>query len=79
LSLHPEVQDKAFAELNKVLGPGRLVTLEDRDDLPYIANLMKEVHRTHPVAPLVSHTPTEDDIYQGYAIPKGASVYANFW
>ena len=58
---------------------GRFVTLDDRNDLPYLDRVLKEVHRTHPVAPLVAHTPTEDDNYEGYYIPKGASVYANLW
>ena len=39
---YPEVQEKAFAELERALGPNRLPTFEDKGKLPYITAIMKE-------------------------------------
>lgn len=36
LILNPEVQRKAQAEIDTVVGHGRLPTFADRDSLPYI-------------------------------------------
>jgi len=80
LLLFPEVQRKAQAEIDRVIGPNRLPTLADRDDLPYIEALLKEVHRWHTVAPMaLTHMADEDIIYNGYLIPKGAAIMANAW
>jgi len=49
---HPEVQRKAQAEIDRVVGNDRLPTSADQPNLPYIDALVKEVLRWHPVAPL---------------------------
>ncbi|KAG8738177.1 hypothetical protein FRC10_007170 [Ceratobasidium sp. 414] len=72
---HPEVQVKAQTEIDRVVGTKRLPTFEDRSQLPYIDQIMKEVMRWQPVTPLaVPHTSTQDDVYREYRIPKGAIV-----
>ena len=50
--LHPEVQVKAQAEIDNVIGRDRLPTFEDRPNLPYVDALVKEVLRWGPVAPM---------------------------
>lgn len=45
MAQHPEIQKKAQAELDKIIGTEHLPTLEDREDLPYIECIMKEVLR----------------------------------
>jgi cytochrome P450 len=50
--LYPNVQKRAQAEIDRVVGPDRLPTFEDRDQLPYIEAVVKEVLRWQPVAPL---------------------------
>ncbi|TFK47616.1 cytochrome P450 [Heliocybe sulcata] len=71
--LYPEAKAKAQAEIDRVIGSGRLPTFEDRGSLPYVEAFVREVLRWHPVTPLsVAHTVTDDDIYEGYFIPKGA-------
>ena len=50
--LHPEVQKKAQAEIDAVVGPDRLPTFADRPNLPYIDALVKEILRWNPVAPM---------------------------
>jgi hypothetical protein len=51
MALHPEVQKKAQAELDRVLG-GRLPEFSDKPHLPYVNALMKEAARWQPVTPL---------------------------
>ena len=51
MTLHPEVQRRAQAELDSVTGGTRLPTYEDRQKLPYIEAIVKEVLRWHPVVP----------------------------
>ena len=43
--MHPEVQRKAQEELDRVVGRDRLPEFEDRDSLPYLDALTKEVLR----------------------------------
>ncbi|KAI0770512.1 cytochrome P450 [Fomes fomentarius] len=80
MSLHPHVQKKAQAELDAVVGPGRLPTHADREFLPYTNAVMKEILRWHPVGPLgVAHASTADDEYNGYLIPDKSIVMVNVW
>ena len=48
----PEVQKKAQAEIDAVVGDKRLPTFEDRDQLPYVNALVRELIRWSEVAPL---------------------------
>ena len=52
MTLHPEAQRKAQAEIDRVVGNDRFPTLDDQSDLPYLDALMQEVLRWNPVAPL---------------------------
>ena len=52
MALHPEVQKKAQAEIDAVVGPDRLPDIEDRPSLPYINALIKELLRWNLVTPL---------------------------
>ncbi|KAF9024334.1 cytochrome P450 [Hymenopellis radicata] len=59
---------------------GHLPTLDDRDAMPFVRALIKEVIRWGPVAPLgLRHRRKEDDVYSGFHIPKDATVIANIW
>ena len=42
---HPEVQAKAKAELNAVVGTGRMPDFADRPRLPYIERIIQETFR----------------------------------
>ncbi|KAH7906556.1 cytochrome P450 [Hygrophoropsis aurantiaca] len=78
--MHPEVQERARAELDSILGTDRLPTFEDRPFLPYLDAILRETLRWNPVVPLgVPHVVEEDDVYRGYHIPKGSTIYANTW
>ncbi|KAK5138503.1 hypothetical protein LTR08_000089 [Meristemomyces frigidus] len=79
--LYPDVQRKAQAEIESVVGPDRMPTMEDQSSLPYIQSCMKETLRWMPTTILggVPHATTQDDTYMGYLIPKGAGVMNNVW
>ncbi|KAF8815593.1 cytochrome P450 [Phlegmacium glaucopus] len=77
---YPEARKKAQAEIDNVVGRERLPSFDDRPRLPYIEAFYREVMRWHPAMPMgVAHTTTENDIYEGYFIPKGATIMSNIW
>ncbi|KAJ0116179.1 hypothetical protein J7T55_005125 [Diaporthe amygdali] len=78
--LHPGVQQKAWEEIDRVVGGDRLPTLNDRENLPYVEAVLKEVFRWHPLVPMgLPHLVTQDDVFEGYLIPKGAIIIPNIW
>jgi cytochrome P450 len=52
MAIYPEVQKKAQAEIDTVVGPNRLPDFGDRHSLPYINAIMKELMRWYLVLPL---------------------------
>ena len=56
---HPEVQEKARAEIDAVVGPDRLPEFTDRPKLPYIDAIVSELLRWQPVLPLGAHNYAE--------------------
>ncbi|KDQ08290.1 hypothetical protein BOTBODRAFT_139179 [Botryobasidium botryosum FD-172 SS1] len=79
MTLYPAVQKKARAEIDGVTGGTRLPEFQDREDLPYVKAIIKEVLRWNSVANTVPHASKREDVYEGYRIPKGSIVFANFW
>lgn len=43
LAIYPEVEAKAHAEMDRVVGSNRLPSYEDRENLPYVDAICKEV------------------------------------
>jgi cytochrome P450 len=80
MSLYPDVQAKAQAEIDHVSGKERLPTPSDRNSLPYVNAVVNETLRWHTVAPLaIPHKSDEEDTVNGYFIPKGAILIPNVW
>ncbi|KAE9399136.1 cytochrome P450 [Gymnopus androsaceus JB14] len=80
MAMFPEAQKRAQAELNSVTGQDRLPSFEDRDRLPYVEAVCKEVMRYHAVVPNgLPHCTAREDIHEGMFIPKGAIIFANIW
>jgi Cytochrome P450 len=52
MALYPEVQKKAQAEIDAVVGPNRLPDFHDRPSLPYINAVVKEFSRWNLATPL---------------------------
>ncbi|EGP87952.1 unnamed protein product [Zymoseptoria tritici ST99CH_1A5] len=71
----PRIQE----EVDRVCGD-RLPTMKDIPNLPVVRAVCKETLRWRQPTPLgVPHITTEDDVYDGYFIPKGAMVHANHY
>lgn len=79
--LYPEAQRAAQAEIDRVVGHGRLPTMDDEANLPFIRGCVKETLRWMPTTILgaVPHAATKQDTYMGYTIPAGAGVMNNVW
>ncbi|KZV76252.1 cytochrome P450 [Peniophora sp. CONT] len=74
----PAAQKRAQAELDAVVGRGRLPSFADREHLPYTVAVLREVLRWRMSLPLaLPHTSDEDDWYEGMFIPKGTILLAN--
>ena len=52
MALYPEVQKKAQAEIDAVVGKDRLPDFHDRPSLPYVNAVLKESSRWNLVVPL---------------------------
>lgn len=53
MTLYPDVQRRARAELDSVISPGsRLPDFDDRANLPFLDALEKEVYRWNPISPM---------------------------
>lgn len=59
MTLYPEVQAKARAELDQVIGT-RLPTAADKDSTPYLNAVLLETLRWHPMAPIGAPFPVLD-------------------
>ncbi|EKM75602.1 hypothetical protein AGABI1DRAFT_79771 [Agaricus bisporus var. burnettii JB137-S8] len=78
MAAHPEAQRKAQQEIDSVVGLHRLPDFSDKESLPYVNAMLKEVLRWNPIIPLgVPHLTTDVDEYEGYHIPKDCVVMAN--
>ncbi|KAI0295339.1 CyP450 monooxygenase [Multifurca ochricompacta] len=78
MTLYPQVQRKAQAEIDSVTGGSRLPDFSDMASFPYVDAVIKEVLRWHPVTPLgVPHRVMEDDVYEGHFIPAGSVIIPN--
>src|SRR5260221_5795200 len=73
LSQHPEIETKLHAELDSVLG-GRLPTLKDLGQLPYLDMIIKETMRLYPPIPIIGRMATEDIEVGGYLVRKGLGI-----
>ncbi|KAI0790553.1 cytochrome P450 [Abortiporus biennis] len=77
---HPEIQEKAQAQIDSVVGQNRLPTFEDRESLPYIEAIVLETLRWHPVVlQNLPHALVDEEIFNGFYLPGGSIVIANIW
>ncbi|MFL7894205.1 MAG: cytochrome P450 [Anaerolineales bacterium] len=73
LASNPEVAAQLHAELDAVLGD-RYPTVEDLHRLPYTLQVIKEVLRLYPAAPVYVRDAVNADTLDGYDIPAGSAV-----
>ncbi|KAI0475658.1 cytochrome P450 [Xylariaceae sp. FL0804] len=75
---YPEIQKKAQAELDRVVGRDRMPTVEDEAQLPYCHAIVKEIERCHnPFWLGTPHVASDDFVYRGKFIPKGTVMVLN--
>ncbi|KAJ5980223.1 hypothetical protein N7481_007521 [Penicillium waksmanii] len=80
MALFPDVQRKAQEEIDRVFGKAYFPTMADREKLPYTDAVAKEALRWHTVANLgVPHRTDEDDVVDGFLIPRDAMLLPNIW
>jgi len=78
MTLFPEVQERAQAEIDETIGGDRLPRISDWMQLRYCVALCKEIQRWSPVSPMgIPRTTREDDTYEGYFIPAKTTVFPN--
>ncbi|GMN42022.1 hypothetical protein TIFTF001_011233 [Ficus carica] len=80
--LHPEIQSKAQAEIDSVVGDsGRSISDSDIPNLPYLQAIVKESLRAHPPGPLLSWARlSTHDVFIGHDfIPAGTTAMVNMW
>ena len=51
MSMYPDVQAKAQAQIDNIIGKGRLPEHSDIENMPYVQALVKELFRWQPIAP----------------------------
>ncbi|KAH8986988.1 cytochrome P450 [Lactarius hatsudake] len=72
---YPDITTRIQEELDNVVGRDRLPTFDDEGSLPYLVASSK---RWRPVLPLaIPHATNMGDVYAGYDIPAGTTVYGN--
>ncbi|KAK9682748.1 hypothetical protein RND81_10G094000 [Saponaria officinalis] len=72
------LQKKAQDELDRVIGPDRVMTEWDYSNLPYLRCIVKETLRLHPPTPfLIPHKAHTHVKIGPYDIPKGSTVLVN--
>ncbi|KAK2067094.1 hypothetical protein P8C59_000858 [Phyllachora maydis] len=75
----PDWQRKLAEEIDTVC-EGRCPQWEDREKLPLLRAVVKEVIRWRPPVPTgIPHAVEADDVYEGYLIPKGAIIHPFEW
>nr|XP_018916819.1 PREDICTED: cytochrome P450 4C1-like [Bemisia tabaci] len=81
LSIHPEIQEKCFRELDDIFqGSDRKPTVDDLRDMKYLEQVIKESLRLFPSAPQIGRRVSADTQFGKYIAPAGSnltlSIYA---
>ncbi|XP_078517268.1 cytochrome P450 2G1-like isoform X2 [Lissotriton helveticus] len=72
---YPNIQSKVQQEIDDVVGPGRLPSIDDRLKMTYTNAVILEIQRFVDIVPMaLLHSITRDTEFYGYSIPKGTTV-----
>ena len=77
MAMYPEVQRKAQAELDAVIGCDRLPNFNDLESLPFVNAVVKETLRWQPVLPMGGSPNQMTKLYSlSYYMPTGVAHYS---
>ncbi|KAJ9600115.1 hypothetical protein L9F63_009591, partial [Diploptera punctata] len=75
LGLHPDVQDRAYEEIENIFkGSDRPTTMKDLSEMKYLERVIKETLRLYPSVPIISRKLNKDVKIGDYEIPAGCSL-----
>ncbi|KAK1358824.1 Geraniol 8-hydroxylase [Heracleum sosnowskyi] len=75
-----EILVKVKAELNQVIGKGKIIQETDISKLVYLQCIVKETMRLHPPVPFLIPRQVEKEVQLcGYTVPKNSQVLVNAW
>ncbi|NXQ47573.1 CP46A hydroxylase, partial [Catharus fuscescens] len=77
LGQHPEILERAQAEVDEVLGAKRDVDYEDLGKLTYLSQVLKESLRLYPPVSGTLRRLEKEDVINGIKIPANTTVFLN--
>jgi cytochrome P450 len=79
LAEHPEVMKKLRTEVDKVLPNKEFPTFAQLRSLKYTEQVINETLRLYPAAWAIGRQAKEDDIINGYLMPKDKPIFLSVW
>ncbi|KAG7544736.1 Cytochrome P450 [Arabidopsis suecica] len=77
---HPEILEKARAEIDEKIGSDRLLEESDIGNLHYLQNIVSETLRLYPAVPLLlPHFSSDECKVAGYDMPRRTLLLTNVW
>lgn len=82
LAMHPDIQQKAFAEVDRVMGNGpkpKHLSNDELMQLDFVEQICKETLRLNPVAPYLLRLCTEETQIKDCTIPRETTIIVNLY
>jgi len=76
---HPDVQEKAFEEIQKICGNSTDISLEQLGQLKYLECCIKETLRIYPSVPIIARRLGSDANIGGHFIPADTQILLNIY